>query len=219
MRMRAGAMTIFAAAAIVLLVQAWAMQSMTRDPVIAPPRSLNNFPSRMGEWTFTGSAPTENEMPPIAVADAALSRNYRNAADGGEVSLQISYYRTQMEVHQQYDFGEYLPEEGWSRISSRVIRLPLEEGRAVPIRYDLVGRGNEGRVILGWFEMKERIVADGESLHFYRIADALRHRRTDLARVQVVAPQEKKGAEQASDNAIAFARRVVEETTSLLFRP
>jgi EpsI family protein len=93
------------------------------------------------------------------------------------------------------------------------------EGGTVPVRYDLVARGSERRVILRWFQTNERIVADGGRLHFYRILDTMRRRRTDIARVQIVAPEEKKGAEQIGGNAIAFARRVVEETTSLLFRP
>jgi EpsI family protein len=210
---------IWTGAAIVLLAQALMTTAMTWNPTTTPARSLNGFPSQVGEWTFTGSAPTENEMPPITGADAVLSRNYGSGVCGCVVSLQIAYYRTQAEVHQQYDFGEYLPEEGWSRLSSRVIRLPLGESGAVPIRYDLVARGNERRAILRWFETKERIVSDGGRLHLYRIVDTIWRRRTDLARVQIVAPQGKKGAEQASPNAIAFARRVVEETTALLFRP
>jgi EpsI family protein len=137
---------------------------------------------------------------------------------GCVVSLQIAYYRTQADVHQQYDFGEYLPEEGWSRISSSVIRLPLREGGTVPIRYDLVARGPERRAILRWFETKERIVSDSGRLHVYRIVDTIWRRRTDLARVQIVAPQNEKEAEQASPTAIGFARRVVEEATALLFR-
>jgi EpsI family protein len=203
---------------MVLLAQLWMMSAMTREPVIAPPRSLDSFPPQMGQWTFTGSAPTEKEIPPITGADAVLSRNYISEACECMVSLQIAYYRTQLEVHQQYDFGEYLPEEGWSRISSSVIRVPLEGG-AIPIRYDLVARGNERRAILRWFETKERIVADSGRLHLYRILDTIRRRRTDIARVQIVASDEKKGAEQASQNAIAFARPVVEETTALMFHP
>lgn len=217
--MRSRSTVIAAGAAIVLLAQFWMMRAMTREPVIAPSRSLDRFPSRMGQWTFTGSAPTEKEIPPITGADAVLSRNYAGGPCECVVSLQIVYYRTQTELHQQYDFGEYLPEEGWSRISSRVIRLALAERGAVPMRYDLVARGRERRAILRWFETKERIVADGGRLHLYRILDTVRRRRTDIARVQIVAPEEKKGAEQASQNAMAFARPVVEETTALLFRP
>ncbi|HXE12873.1 MAG TPA: EpsI family protein [Bryobacteraceae bacterium] len=217
--MRSRSTVIAAGAAIVLLAQFWMMSAMAREPVIAPPRSFDSFPPRMGQWTYTGSAPTEKEMPPIRGADAVLNRNYSSAECGCKVSLQIAYYRTQMELHQQYDFGEYLPEEGWSRISSRVIRLALAERGAVPVRYDLVARGSERRAILRWFETRQRIVADGGRLHLYRILDTMRRRRTDIARVQIVAPEEKKGAEQASQNAIAFARPVVEETTALLFRP
>ena len=210
---------IWAGAVIVLLAQALMMRAMTREPVIAPPRSLNDFPSHVGEWTFTGSAPTEKEVPAITGADALLSRNYGSTVCNCVVSLQIAYYRTQMDVHQQYDFGEYLPEDGWSRISSRVIRLPLGKGGAAPIRYDVVARGNERRALIRWFETKERIVADSGRLHFYRILDAMFRRRTDVARVQIVAREEKNGAEPIDGNAIAFARKVVEEATLLLFRP
>jgi EpsI family protein len=210
---------IAAGAAMVLLAQLWMMHAMTREPVIAPPRSFDSFPSQIGEWKFTGSIPGDKEMPRVTGADALLSRNYRSEACECVMSLQVAYYRTQTEVHQQYDFGEYLPEEGWSRISSSIVRLPEEQNGSFAIRYDVVARSNERRAILRWFETKDRIVANGGRLHFYRILDTIRRRRTDLARVQIVAPQEKNGAEPVSQNAIAFARRVAEETTALLFRP
>jgi EpsI family protein len=174
---------------------------------------------QIGEWTSTAPASIEKEAQPVGGADAVLVRNYRSQTCGCSMSLQITYYRTQAEMHQQYDFGEYLPEEGWSRISSKLIRLLPAGGQSAAIRYDVVARGSERRALLRWFETRRGAMVNSERLHLYRIWDAMFHRPSDLARVQIVAAGEKKRAELVSPNAIAFAQRVMEEITSLLFRP
>ncbi len=212
-----GAICLLSAAACLLLLQIWFLRDLRRDPVISQTRSLDEFPSIAGHWKSTGPAPPSRELLRTLNADDLLRRNYKDGNTGLTMTLLVAYYRTQAHVNQQYDLEEYLPDEGWSELYSAVVQLPQKSTYAVPIRYDLVLRGQERLLILRWFQTKERVMADGQELHFYRALNAIANRRTDLAAVQIVTPVLTDPPKQAGENALDFAQQVVALTAATLF--
>jgi EpsI family protein len=214
-----GAVYLLSAAALLLLLQMWLMRELRRDPVIPQTRPLDEFPLTAGRWRSTGPVPAELDLLRTLNADEILSRSYKDDNTGLSLTLLVAYYRTQLHLNRQYDLEEYLVDKGWSQLESTIIQLPQESNETVPIRYDLVLRGRERRLVLRWFQTHERVLADGQKLHFYRAVAAVTNRRTDLATVQIVTPALSDRPEQEGQIALEFAQQVVKLTTAILFRP
>jgi EpsI family protein len=213
-----GVFCLLSTAVLVLVLQTWLMRELRGDPVMPRARPLDEFPLAAGQFRSTGSITAQPELIPPLKADEFISRSYKDEKTGLMLTLLVSYYRTQSYLNQQYDLDEYLIDEGWSPLESKIIQLPQGSGKAVPIRYDLVFRGRERRLNLRWFETQERVLADGPKLHFYRVLDTVTHHRTDLAVVQIGTPVLENRHEQACQSALELAQQVVNLIRSALFR-
>ncbi|MFZ0594684.1 MAG: exosortase C-terminal domain/associated protein EpsI [Bryobacteraceae bacterium] len=218
-RSPAGVIFLLSAAVLVLVLQIWFQRDLRHDPIISQTRSLDEFPSIAGRWRSTGPVPPSPALLRRLSADEILSRNYTDGKTGLTISLLVAYYRTQLHLNRQYDLEEYLPDEGWSQLYSAIVQLPQKSNYPIPIRYDLVIRGQERLLILRWFQTKEKVLADGQDLHFYRVLNAVANHRTDLAAVQIVTPVLIDPPKQEAENALDFAQQVVNLTAATLFSP
>lgn len=214
-----GVIVLLSGAVVLLLFQIWFLRELSRDPVISQTRSLDEFPSTAGRWRSTASVPPSPELLRTLNADEVLSRTYKDGKTGLTATLVIAYYRTQLHVNRQYDLDEYLPDEGWSPLYSTIVQLPQESHKAVPIRYDLVVRAQERRLILRWFQTKERVLADGQDLRYYRALNAMTNHRTDLVTVQIAMPVLTDSLQPARESALDFAQQVASLITATLFNP
>jgi EpsI family protein len=212
-----GVILLFSSAAFLLLLQTWFLRDLRSDTALPQTRPLAEFPATAGHWRSSGFVTLSRESLRSLNADEILSRNYRDDKTGFTLNLLIAYYRTQLHLNQHYDFEEYLSDDGWGQLRSNVVQLPQKSNTTASIRYDLVLRGRERRLILRWFQTKQRILADGEGLHFYRALNAIFGRRTDLARVQIVWPNFVDSSKQANQDAFEFAQQIITSIEATLF--
>jgi EpsI family protein len=206
-------------AVLLLLVQSWGTWKLRRYPVIPHTPPLAEFPSAINGWKSIGFLSSDSQPLRTLSADEILTRNYKDQKSGRTVTLLISYYRTQLRTHPAYHSPENAPNTGWSYLFSTIIELPADSNQAVPVRCDLVVRGQDHRLVLNWLQTKTRVLTDAQKLHLYRTIDAIFHRRTDLAFVQIVTPVVDGESDQANQTVVEFAEGVRRRVQALLFAP
>jgi EpsI family protein len=206
-------------AVLLLLVQSWGMWKLRRYPVIPHTPPLAEFPLAINGWRSIGFLSSDSQPLRTRSADEILTRNYNDQKSGRTVTLLISYYRTQLRAHPAYNSPENPPNTGWSYLFSGVIELPADSNQAVPVRCDLVVRGQDHRLVLNWLQTKTRVLTDAQKLHLYRTIDAIFHRRTDLAFVQIATPVVGGESDQAKQTVVEFAEGVRRGVQALLFAP
>ncbi len=200
---RSGAI-LLPGAILLLLIQSWWMWSLRRNPVIPHTRSLAEFPLTLNGWRSADS------VTPAPKADQVLSRTYKYEQNGRTVTLLVAYYRTQLGSHPIYASLD----TGWPALSSTIVALPPDFTR---VHYDLLVRDHDRRLILSWFQTKTRILSDEQKLHFYRTIDAIFHRRTDLAFVEIAMPVVGGESDHGSQALVDFACAVRQQIQALLF--
>lgn len=214
-----GVTILLSAAVCLLLFQIWLLRQLGAEPVIAwTALPLDGLPSAIGPWRYQQDVPGEPLPSGMRDADESVARTYKKEGSGITVRFVVAYYRSQVHVHQQYDFEEYLPAEGWSRSSLKVACLPQQMNLIPRVRCEWFLRGAERRLVIRWFETKDSVVAGGNPLRSQRVLDLIAHRRTDFARVQMVAPVPSDNPEQAQQDVLLFAQKLIELTRRILFR-
>ncbi len=177
----------FFAAALVLLSAAGGSLLLPPGdrevPLVAP---FESFPAALKGWTGSNHAPPD-ALPADPRAPEHLLRTYRNGAQ--TVWVSVGYYPSQPEGRRPPAQELLFPRRGWSTLTERPVRIPLDgrRERSIPANL-LVMRTADRRVVtLYWYQIQTRSIA---SDHWYRailLYNRLVHRRSDGALVRIAA--------------------------------
>ncbi|HEX8949290.1 MAG TPA: exosortase W [Dissulfurispiraceae bacterium] len=163
-------------------------------------RSLAGVPSAVGGWhavEAAGEGPLE-----IRGADSELARVYRDAA-GREIKFQAGYFEYQgpdKRLAQCTLQGLYE--------KSREVELRMEGRAPVRINAALIGDGPQKSLLLYWYHLDGRIVADRYKARLVTAVDALLRRKTNGAIAAVAVPYSG-DMQRAMDSGAEFSKRII----------
>jgi EpsI family protein len=178
-----------AAVALVLVVATGALARAARRADAAAPANLSVLPFAIGDWTGSDAGPLDEESERILAADAYLNRTYqwREAAD--PVGLYIAYYAQQRPGVSIHSPLHCLPGTGWEPLDVDTIAIPSDSAASVPqVRRMIVRKDLDRAIVLYWYAVHGRILANELSSKLWLLHDSLRLHRSDAALVRVVVP-------------------------------
>jgi len=116
-----------------------------------------------------------------------LSRTYRKA--GLEADVFISFYAQQRAGESMHSPKHCLPGAGWEIWDYGSTRIPLH-GRQVTVNQYSVSRGGDRRLVLYWYQSKERIISSEYLGKIMLARDALLRNSTAASIVRIIVPNE-----------------------------
>jgi EpsI family protein len=186
--MRLSRSTVHFAIAIGLLATTAALVSLPLDAGEVRHRaSLATVPRGLGEWTGSDGVPAE-AVAADPKAPEHLSRTYRSGEH--TVWLSVDYYPFQSEGNRPPAQELLFPRHGWTELSERLLRVPLdaEASRSLISNLVIMRTDRHRLAIVYWYQIGRHSIA---SDHWYRarvVYNRLAHRRADGALVRVVSP-------------------------------
>ena len=194
----------------ILILQAAALLSFTRDEVKFQIPPLQMIPERLENWSEAREGVIEKEAMSILQPDDYLVRDYYDRSSGRFANLFIAYFKSQRSDRMPHSPRNCLPGNGWvpSGYGSTEVQVP---GQPAPIRVNnyTVRKGDERAIVLYWYQTWKRSIASEYQARVYLALDSIRDNRTDTALVRVMVPVPEDAAPDAYQAAaVEFVRAV-----------
>jgi len=151
-------------------------------------KSLDTFPSAVGDWRARDAASLEPEIVNLLKVNDYVMQRY---VDGGGrmLWLYIAYWATQRKGGEIHSPQNCLPGSGWEPVEASKLVIPL--GAAVPPitvnRYLIQKEGNR-QVVLYWYHSQGKDVAGEVQAKIAMVWNAFLNNRTDGALVRISTP-------------------------------
>ena len=146
----------------------------------------------------------------ILAADTYLNRNYLSAAAAAPVNLYVAYYGEQRPGVSIHSPLHCLPGTGWEALDVGTIDAPFGERGAGQVRRMVVRRNADRALVLYWYAIHGRMLANEIVSKAWLLHDSLRFGRSDAALVRIVVPLAAAGDPAAAEQrGLAFARGVL----------
>jgi EpsI family protein len=157
-------------------------------------------------WRGADAAPLDRETQRQLAADAYVNREYQ-AAGAAPIGLYVAYYAQQRPNVSIHSPLHCLPGTGWEPLEVSTIDVGTP---ATPmlLRRMIVRKNFDRAVVLYWYAIHGRVVADEFASRFWLLRDSLLARRSDAALVRVSAPVDS-SVDAADRDAARFARALL----------
>jgi EpsI family protein len=199
----------FLVAFILLAGTAVYLQARGRTEVIAMRQPLSTFPHTIGQWTGS-DFPIEPEVLQVLGDGDFLLRVYRSTPGTPYVDLFIAYFPTQRTGEAIHSPRNCLPGAGWSPIQAKRIQVSVPGREPFLANRYLIAKGTERRLVLYWYQSRNRSIASEYWAKFYLVADSVRLHRSDGALIRITTPlPEGEKVEDAQSRLLDFAARGV----------
>jgi EpsI family protein len=203
----------------VLLGATTGMAYLSHGEATPPARPLAEFPSKIGAYAQVIEWPLDKETRDLLGVTDYLNRGYwEPGMDQDLMGLYIGYFRSQRTGASIHSPKNCLPGAGWNPVQASVYKLPLSDGRKVPINLYILRKGLDEQIVLYWYQSHGRIVASEYWGKFYLIYDALRLNRTDAALVRITAPVNHGDEATSRERALAFAKQITGDVEQVIPR-
>jgi len=182
-------------AALLISATAFSRVRPDSDPM-APSRSLDLFPQRIGDWAGR-EHPFDPEILEVLGADDYLNRSYRNAA-GESLAFYLGFYRSQKRGDQIHSPLHCYPGSGWNPVVREVVPVMIG-GAPIHINRLTIRKGDDKRLVAYWYQAQDKAMANEYGQRLHLVITAIRENRTDGSLVRVSMPFEE-GQQEASWN-------------------
>jgi EpsI family protein len=170
----------------------------------------SQLPLTIGEWKGREGGPLDAETMAVLRADGVINRVYASAADRSPVDLYVAYYARQQPGVSIHSPLHCLPGTGWETLDVATIDLPMNGAEPGHLRRLIVGKNRERALVLYWYAIHGRMLANEVVSKAWLLHDSLRFGRSDAALVRIVVPLAATGdAAAAEESGLAFARAVL----------
>jgi len=170
---------------------------------------LNALPYRVSAWTGRDAAPPDAETLRILAADSYLNRSY-SGASGTPIDLYIAYYGRQRPGVSIHSPLHCLPGTGWEPLDVATVSVVQPDGSEARARRLIVRKNADRAVVLYWYAVHGRTIANETVSKAWLLHDSLRFHRSDAALVRIVVPIRGGSADAAQREGLAFAHGVLE---------
>jgi EpsI family protein len=149
--------------------------------------ALQSLPARIGEWAMIEEQVLEPEVAQYLQPDDYIMREYLSADT--PLNLFVAYFKSLKDSYGPHSPRVCLPGAGWS-IRSRATDSIAVPGRAepIPVNQYVMERNREQILVLYWYQNERRIWANEFEAKLHLLPDLLRHRRSEVSLVRIVAP-------------------------------
>lgn len=183
---------IAVAGLILSLGVAWHLQPV-RDVPNVTRLPLGLFPMQVGDWTGTSSSLDRN-VERVLGADDYLVANY---AGDGQVSLLLTFYKSQTEGSGIHSPEVCLPSGGWEVSQWEQVRGPASAesvfGEGTPVNRAVIQNGLDRQLVYYWFEGRGRQTANDYEAKFLSMLDTITDGRSDGGLVRLITPIDREG--------------------------
>ncbi len=169
---------------------------------------LTALPYRVSSWSGRDAAATDPETLRILAADAYLNRSYA-AGSGTPIDLYIAYYSRQRPGVSIHSPLHCLPGTGWEPLDIATVPLAQPDGTPGTARRLIVRKNLDRAIVLYWYAIHGRQVANETLGKAWLLHDSLRFHRSDAALVRIVVPVRGADTDAAEREGLAFARDVI----------
>ena len=203
-------------AVVILLAATVAASRSARSADRIVDANLSALSYAVGDWKGTDGKPLDAETVDQLGADAYLTREYSSGA-GAPVGVYIAFYGAQRPGVSVHSPLHCLPGTGWEPLDVRTLEIggPVAGIPGVNVRgagagvnkvRRLVVRKNRDRaVVLYWYAVHGRVIADEAISKLWLLHDSIRAGRSDAAMVRVVVPITE-SVEASERRGLAFTR-------------
>lgn len=204
-------MTGIRPAILLTLLTATAVVAHASHSAVVAPVATNRFPTTIGHWRSTSETPVDEDTARQLGADAYVNRSY---AIGGRtpVGLYIAYYGSQRPGVSIHSPLHCLPGTGWEPLAVTTLDVAREDGRTERVRHMIVRKELDREVVLYWYQVHGRMIANEIASKLFLLADSVRLHRSDAALVRVAVPVTQ-SPEMATQEGVAFVRDLLPELT------
>jgi EpsI family protein len=187
----------------------WGLRSLSRAAPTLERNSLEQFPSRMGEWEAT-EIPIDAETREVLAATDLVNRVYQSNESLYGVGLFMAFFESQRKGGAVHSPKNCLPGSGWAVVETGTTQIATGPHSA-PVRINsyVVQKETEKQLILYWYQSQGRVIASEYSAKVFLVWDALRRGRSDgaLVRIATALPRGQEAA--AQQRAEAFAQQIL----------
>jgi len=173
-----------------------------------PQAHLSAMPYQVAEWTGRDAEPLDGDTLRVLAADTYLNRNYSAGADA-PVNFYIAYYGQQRPGVSIHSPLHCLPGTGWEPQDVATVNLQPGDAASGRVRRMIVRKNRDRAVVLYWYAIHGRTLANEVASKAWLLHDALFLHRSDAALVRIVVPIAGRGADAAEQHGLAFARTVL----------
>jgi len=192
-----------------LLLATSAFTSVRTAPVRTLP-AMNSLPMTLGRWHGANAEPLDEATRRELGADAYVTRTYASAG-AAPVGLYVAYYAQQRPTVSIHSPLNCLPGTGWEPLDVSTIDIG-DATLARPARRMVVSKNLDRALVVYWYAIHGRVVANEIASKFWLLHDSLLSGRSDAALVRVTVPIESSVA-PADSQLVAFARALVPHLT------
>jgi EpsI family protein len=189
------------------LTSAVAVVTHAAHAVSPTPLPLAAVPMTIGAWHGSDAEPFDAETMRILAADTTINRTYASASHT-PVGFYAAYYAQQRPGVSIHSPLHCLPGTGWEPLDVSSRTMDSEDGLQVPVRRMLVRKEHEQALVLYWYSIHGRIVANELHSKFWLLHDSLRYGRSDAALIRLSVPVSG-SVESAERDALAFGRALL----------
>lgn len=170
---------------------------------------LASLPYQVEGWNGRDAAPPDAETLRILAADTYLNRSYAGAS-GTPIDLYIAYYGRQQPGVSIHSPLHCLPGTGWEPLDIATVAIAQPGGGADGrVRRLIVRKQMDRAVVLYWYAIHGRMIANETLSKAWLLHDSLRFHRSDAALVRIVVPVRGTAVDAAEREALAFAHDVL----------
>ncbi len=191
--------------ALTLVTGTAVMAGRARVPGSGRPAAFD-IPYTIAAWAGDDARPLDAATEQDLGADLILNRTYVAPGEGA-IGLYLAYYEQQRPGVSIHSPRHCLPGTGWDILSDATIRVPLIDGSTGPVRRLVAQKATAQVLVLYWYSIQGRMIANDVLSRFQLLSDRLRFGRNDGALVRLVVPLTE-GASQAERRGVAFVRAV-----------
>src|SRR5450759_4943581 len=154
---------------VVLIAQAAVFFGFSRQENVPNPRPLKEFATAAGGWTLAQEGIIDKETLDVLAADDTLSRQYVNQDRNVVAGLFVAFFKTQRTGQMPHSPKNCLPGSGWVPSESGKIIVDVPGDRPIEVNRYLVYRGDDGSLVLYWYQTRDRVVAHEYKARVYLV--------------------------------------------------
>ena len=168
-----------------------------------------SFPSRIGDWQGTDIHIRSDVRAVLGDGDF-MERIYRRASQKPAIDLFLAYFPSQRAGSTMHSPQNCLPGAGWTPVGQARIQVTIPDRHPITVNRYEVAKGPERQLVLYWYEIHGRAVADEYWAKFFLVSDAIRMNRRDGALSRLATPLAPgEGVEAGQLRLVEFARQMM----------
>jgi len=165
---------------------------------------LSSVPMSLDGWIGRDHPPLDQATLDVLLPTSYLERTYSRGDQ--QLELFISYYAQQRAGEAMHSPKNCLPGAGWEIWNYGFVRAPFEGHDYTINRYSIQNGGNR-RVVLYWYQSKNRVVASEYLGKMLLVRDSIFHGSTAGSIVRVILPD----TPQSVQSGISFSAKMISE--------